>query len=60
MFFLPVFFTYTGLRTNVLGLSSLADWEWLTIILSAAIFGKLIPVYFMGRACGFNRNQSST
>jgi Kef-type K+ transport system membrane component KefB len=58
VFFLPVFFTYTGLRTNILGLSSLADWQWLTIILSAAIFGKLIPVYFIGRACSFNRNQS--
>src|SRR6201999_178204 len=59
VFFLPVFFTYTGLRTNVLGLSSLADWQWLAILLSAAILGKIIPVYFMGRACGFDRNQSS-
>ena len=59
VFFLPVFFTYTGLRTNVLGLSSISDWQWLAILLSAAILGKIIPVYFMGRACGFDRNQSS-
>jgi Kef-type K+ transport system membrane component KefB len=59
VFFLPVFFTYTGLRTNVLGLSSIADWQWLAIILGAAILGKVIPVYFMGRACGFDRSQSS-
>jgi Kef-type K+ transport system membrane component KefB len=59
VFFLPVFFTYTGLRTNVLGLSSAADWEWLAIILSAAILSKIVPVYFVGRACGFNRNESS-
>jgi Kef-type K+ transport system membrane component KefB len=59
VFFLPVFFTYTGLRTNVLGLSSAADWEWLAIILSAAILSKVVPVYFVGRACGFNRNESS-
>jgi Kef-type K+ transport system membrane component KefB len=26
VFFLPVFFTYTGLRTNVLGLTSVTDW----------------------------------
>jgi Kef-type K+ transport system membrane component KefB len=59
VFFLPVFFTYTGLRTNVLGLSSVSDWQWLAVILSAAILGKIIPVYFMGRACGFDRGQSS-
>jgi Kef-type K+ transport system membrane component KefB len=59
VFFLPVFFTYTGLRTNVLGLSSASDWEWLTILLAAAVLSKIVPVYFVGRACGFNRNESS-
>ena len=57
--FLPVFFTYTGLRTNVLGLSSATDWQWLAIILSAAILCKIVPVYFVSRACGFNRNESA-
>jgi Kef-type K+ transport system membrane component KefB len=60
VFFLPVFFTFTGLRTNVLGLSSASDWQWLAVILAAAIVGKIVPVYFMGRACGFNRNESAT
>jgi Kef-type K+ transport system membrane component KefB len=59
VFFLPVFFTYTGLRTNVLGLSSGADWQWLAIILAASVLSKIVPVYFVGRACGFNRNESS-
>ncbi len=59
VFFLPVFFTYTGLRTNVLGLSSGADWRWLTIILVASVVAKIVPVYWVGRACGFNRNESS-
>jgi Kef-type K+ transport system membrane component KefB len=59
VFFLPVFFTYTGLRTNVLGLSSVSDWQWLIIILSASILSKIIPVYFVGRLCGFDRNQSA-
>jgi Kef-type K+ transport system membrane component KefB len=59
VFFLPVFFTYTGLRTNVLGLSTLTDWQWLAIILIAAISSKILPVYIVGRACGFDRNQSS-
>jgi Kef-type K+ transport system membrane component KefB len=60
VFFLPVFFTFTGLRTNVLGLSSVTDWQWLAVILAAAVLGKIVPVYFMSRACGFNRNESTT
>jgi Kef-type K+ transport system membrane component KefB len=59
VFFLPVFFTYTGLRTNVLGLSTAADWQWLAIILTAAVVSKIVPVYLVGRCCGFNRNESA-
>jgi Kef-type K+ transport system membrane component KefB len=58
VFFLPVFFTYTGLRTNVLGLSSAADWEWLGVILAVSILSKIVPVYFVGRSCGFDRKES--
>ena len=59
VFFLPVFFTYTGLRTNVLGLSGAQDWLWLAIILTGAILSKTVPVYLAGRACGFNPAESS-
>jgi Kef-type K+ transport system membrane component KefB len=59
VFFLPVFFTYTGLRTNVLGLSTGSDWQWLLILLAASVLTKMVPVYLVGRACGFNRNESS-
>jgi Kef-type K+ transport system membrane component KefB len=59
VFFLPVFFTYTGLRTNVLGLSGASDWGWLALILATSVLAKMVPVYFVGRACGFNRNESS-
>jgi Kef-type K+ transport system membrane component KefB len=58
VFFLPVFFTFTGLRTNVLGLSTLSDLQWLAVVLAASILGKIIPVYFAGRAVGFDRHQS--
>ncbi|HKT73097.1 MAG TPA: cation:proton antiporter [Steroidobacteraceae bacterium] len=58
VFFLPVFFTYTGLRTNVLGLTSQSDWMWLAIILGAAILGKVIPVYIASRLCGFVHRES--
>jgi len=58
VFFLPVFFTFTGLRTNVLGLSTLSDLQWLAIVLAASILGKIIPVYLAGRISGFDRHQS--
>lgn len=59
VFFLPVFFTYTGLRTNVLGLVSASDWQWLAVVLTAAILGKLIPVYVAGRLSGFSHQEST-
>lgn len=59
VFFLPVFFTYTGLRTNVLGLVSASDWGWLGVVLAAAILGKIVPVYLAGRASGFSHQESS-
>jgi Kef-type K+ transport system membrane component KefB len=58
VFFLPVFFTFTGLRTNVLGLSTLGDLQWLAVVLAASILGKIIPVYLASRIAGFDRHQS--
>ena len=58
VFFLPVFFTYTGLRTNILGLLNTSDWEWLLVILTASVLSKMVPVYCVGRVCGFNHNES--
>jgi Kef-type K+ transport system membrane component KefB len=58
VFFLPVFFTFTGLRTNVLGLSSFTDLQWLTVVLAASILGKIIPVCLAGRLTGFSSHQS--
>ena len=40
VFFLPIFFTYTGLRTNIGSLDSLAHWMILVGVLAAAIIGK--------------------
>jgi Kef-type K+ transport system membrane component KefB len=59
VFFLPVFFTYTGLRTNILGLATASDWQWLAVVLLAAILGKIIPVYIAGRISGFSHNDST-
>jgi Kef-type K+ transport system membrane component KefB len=54
VFFLPIFFTYTGLHTNLLGLTSGSDWLWLMVFTTASILAKIIPVglvsYFAGYA----------
>ena len=59
VFFLPIFFTFTGLRTNILGLTTATDLEWLAIVLAAAILGKVIPVYVGGRMAGFSHHEST-
>lgn len=50
--FLPIFFTYTGLRTNVLGLDSLSDWAWCGGLFLAAIASKIVPTCLAARAAG--------
>jgi Kef-type K+ transport system membrane component KefB len=59
VFFLPIFFTFTGLRTNILGLTGTTDMMWLAIVLAAAILGKIIPVYVGGRLAGYSHHESS-
>lgn len=58
VFFLPIFFTYTGLRTNVLGLDSGLDWLWCAIIFATAVASKLIPIYFAARIAGLPSDKS--
>ncbi|MES2904930.1 MAG: cation:proton antiporter [Pseudomonadota bacterium] len=58
VFFLPIFFTFTGLRTDVFALSG--DLDWLAIVLAAAILGKVVPVYVAARATGFSGAEAST
>ncbi len=57
--FLPVFFTSTGLRTNILGLNTATDLGWLGVVLAAAILGKIIPVYVAGRLTGYSHDEST-
>lgn len=59
VFFLPVFFTFTGLRTNILGLTTIDDLQWLSIVVAAAVIGKIIPVYIAGRLTGFSHDEAS-
>jgi Kef-type K+ transport system membrane component KefB len=59
VFFLPIFFTYTGLRTSIGGLDTSADWGWCVAIVAVATVTKLGGAYFMARRCGLNHPQSA-
>jgi Kef-type K+ transport system membrane component KefB len=52
VFFLPIFFTYTGLRTNIGALDSLELWQWCLAILAAATLGKFGGCYLGARLAG--------
>jgi Kef-type K+ transport system membrane component KefB len=54
VFFLPIFFTFTGLRTNVHGLNSPALWGWCLAIIGAATVGKFIGCSLATRVCGLS------
>jgi Kef-type K+ transport system membrane component KefB len=59
VFFLPIFFTYTGLRTSIGGLGTSADWGWCAAIVAVATITKLGGAYFMARRCGLDHPQSA-
>jgi Kef-type K+ transport system membrane component KefB len=54
VFFLPIFFTYTGLRTNIGSLDTLAAWGWCALIVALATLGKYGGAYLASRAAGMN------
>lgn len=60
VFFLPVFFTYTGLRTNVMGLNTLVLWEWCAAVIVLATLGKFVGVYLTARTVGLCKDQANT
>ncbi|HTH96398.1 MAG TPA: cation:proton antiporter [Stellaceae bacterium] len=59
VFFLPIFFASTGLKTNVLGLSSATAVEWLGVILAVSILGKIVPAYVAARIMSVGHHGAS-
>jgi Kef-type K+ transport system membrane component KefB len=58
VFFLPIFFTYTGLRTNIGGLDSMSLWGWCALTVVLATFGKMAGAYGAARWSGLNRHEA--
>lgn len=52
VFFLPIFFTYTGLRTEVGALDTAEAWGWCLLIIALACIGKYGGAYLAARWCG--------
>ncbi len=58
VFFLPIFFTYTGLRTNIGGLDSASAWGWCALIVALATLGKFGGAYLAARFAGMTHRES--
>jgi Kef-type K+ transport system membrane component KefB len=59
VFFLPIFFTYTGLRTKIGSLDSGALWIMAGLVLLAAVAGKYGGCLLAARVSGFSWRESS-
>lgn len=58
VFFVPIFFTYTGLRTTIGSLNSLADWGWCAVIVVVPTLGKFGGAYLAARLCRRSHPES--
>jgi Kef-type K+ transport system membrane component KefB len=58
VFFMPIFFTYTGLRTSIGGLAW-ADWGRCLAIVAVASLAKLVGGYIAARRSGLNHPESA-
>ncbi|MDV6030186.1 MAG: sodium:proton antiporter [Phycisphaera sp. RhM] len=60
VFFLPVFFTYTGLRTNMGALDSPYLWGVCGLVVAVAIAGKVVGCGVAARLGGFSWRDSAS
>jgi Kef-type K+ transport system membrane component KefB len=57
-FFVPVFFTYTGLRTDISALHGAGLWLICAVVVVAAVVGKLVGCGLAARAGGFTWKEA--
>lgn len=59
IFLLPVFFAYSGLRTQIGLLNSPELWALCLAVLAVAVAGKYIGTYVAARVCGIDKREAS-
>jgi len=59
VFFVPIFFTYTGLRTEVGLLDGAAAWGWCAALILLATLGKFGAAYAAARWVGLTHGQGN-
>jgi len=57
VFFLPIFFTYTGLRTNIGSLDTASAWGWCLLLIALATLGKFGGSYVAARLAGLSHQE---
>jgi Kef-type K+ transport system membrane component KefB len=58
VFFLPIFFTYTGLRTDIGSLDGASSWGWCALLVALATLGKFGGCWLAARWSGLGRGES--
>ncbi|GAA5906764.1 uncharacterized protein JCM6883_005681 [Sporobolomyces salmoneus] len=56
--FIPLYFAYSGLRTNLTLLNSGIIWGWCVCVIAVAFCGKFFGCFFAARFTGFNTRES--
>ncbi|MEG3860739.1 cation:proton antiporter [Microcoleus sp. herbarium12] len=59
IFLLPIFFAYSGLRTQIGLLNSPELWLLCAAVLGVAIIGKYVGTYVAARVCGISNREAS-
>jgi len=58
VFFLPIFFTFTGLRTDIGALNTGPLWLWCALLFALATFGKMAGCYWAARGSGLDSHEA--
>jgi len=59
IFLLPIFFAYSGLKTEIGLLNSPELWGLCAVILGVAIVGKYVGTYYAARSCKIDSQEAS-
>ncbi|GAA5821255.1 hypothetical protein JCM10212_004220 [Sporobolomyces blumeae] len=57
--FIPLYFAYSGLRTNLTLLNSGIIWGWVVCVVACAFCGKFLGCFFASRLTGFSNRESA-